>query len=169
MLNAIKIRPVQEKDVEKIKTFLLKQLNTLFDTGGKAALTDDVINLVDNYVKPERSQLWLALDDKENVVGTIAAFPYNGRFEIFAGRYDLSKTVEIGRCYIDENYRRKGIGARLLDMVKKFAKEKNYEMLYLHTHHFLPGGFNFWQKNGFAIVFDEGGVYETIHMEQKVQ
>lgn len=166
MLDTLEIKAIEEKDVKNVQDFLMKQLQELFNSDGQEAVTDDVWGLSDTYVHPERNQLWAAFDAKGKVLATIAICQYNGRIKLLEGRYDLSKTAEIGRCYVDETLRRQGIGAKLLQTAKTFSKEKGYEIIYLHTHHFLPGGFNFWQKNGFAIVQDEGGTYQTIHMEK---
>lgn len=168
MNEKITIRLLQEKDISAVQDFLMYQLETLFNQKGQQAITGDIWGLKSNYIDPPRHQMWAVFDDQERVVGTIAICQYNDRIEILKGRYSLEKTAEIGRCYIDESLRRKGIGAKLLEEAERFCRENGYDILYLHTHHFLPGGYNFWKKNGFIPFADVGGENQIVHMEKSV-
>ena len=87
------------------------------------------------------------------------------RYEVLKKRIE----VEMSRCYVHEAYRRCGIGVRLFELATAFAKEKGYEMLYLHTHYFLPGSFLFWSAMGFTITLDEGGIWQTVHTKHLVE
>jgi len=164
----MQIRVITENDIKQVQDFLMKHLVELFNSDGQAAVTDDVWGLKESYVLPERNNMWGAYDESGELLGTIAIAQYNGRIEPLKGRYDLFTTAEIGRCYINENMRRKGIGKLLLDKAVEFCVDKGYKTIYLHTHHFLPGGYNFWQKNNFSVVLDEGGSYEIVHMEKNI-
>ena len=47
-----------------------------------------------------------------------------------------------------------------------FAEAHGVEVLYLHTHPFLPGALEFWQGKGFAVLQREADpVWQTIHMQ----
>ena len=168
MENFYKVRPIQKEDIQVVQAFLMHQLKTLFFQDKQGAITDDVLGLEKMYLWPERNNLWAAFDQNGKVVGTGAICIYNDRIDCIKGRYHLPETAEIGRCYVDEMIRRQGIGSEIMAEMVKFCQEKEYKKMYLHTHHFLPGGFNFWQKQGFEILIDDGhdGGYETIHMEK---
>lgn len=166
--KSYRVRPIQKEDIQAVQTFLMHQLKTLFFQDNQGAITDDVWGLEKMYLQPERNNLWVVFDQDGKVVGTGAICTYNDRIECMKGRYHLPETAEIGRCYVDETIRRQGIGSEIMVAMVKFCQEKEYKKMYLHTHHFLPGGFNFWQKQGFEILIDDGhdGGYETIHMEK---
>ena len=168
MENFYKVRPIQKEDIQVVQAFLMHQLKTLFFQDKQGAITDDVWGLEKMYLQPERNNLWVVFDQDGKVVGTGAICTYNDRIECMKGRYHLPEIAEIGRCYVDETIRRQGIGSEIMAAMVKFCQEKEYKKMYLHTHHFLPGGFNFWQKQGFEILIDDGhdGGYETIHMEK---
>ncbi|AFL69433.1 GNAT family N-acetyltransferase [Sulfurospirillum barnesii] len=119
--------------------------------------------------RPECCAIFIALNEKDEVVGVIALSDYDDRIEAIKGRYESKEAAEMSRCYVHEAYRRCGIGVRLFELATSFAKEKGYSMLYLHTHYFLPGGFMFWSAMGFSITLDEGGVWQTVHMERLVE
>ena len=166
--KSYRVRPIQKEDIQAVQTFLMHQLKTLFFQDNQGAITDDVWGLEKMYLQPERNNLWVVFDQDGKVVGTGAICTYNDRIECMKGRYHLPEIAEIGRCYVDETIRRQGIGSEIMVAMVKFCQEKEYKKMYLHTHHFLPGGFNFWQKQGFEILIDDGhdGGYETIHMEK---
>ena len=168
MENFYKVRPIQKEDIQVVQAFLMHQLKTLFFQDKQGAITDDVLGLEKMYLWPERNNLWAAFDQNGKVVGTGAICIYNDRIDCRKGRYHLPETAEIGRCYVDEMIRRQGIGSEIMAEMVKFCQEKEYKKMYLHTHHFLPGGFDFWKKQGFEILIDDGqdGGYETIHMEK---
>ena len=168
MENFYKVRPIQKEDIQVVQAFLMHQLKTLFFQDKQGAITDDVLGLEKMYLWPERNNLWAAFDQNGKVVGTGAICIYNDRIDCIKGRYHLPETAEIGRCYVDEMIRRQGIGSEIMAEMVKFCQEKEYKKMYLHTHHFLPGGFDFWKKQGFSILIDDGqdGGYETIHMEK---
>ena len=168
MENFYKARPIQKEDIQVVQAFLMHQLKTLFFQDKQGAITDDVLGLEKMYLWPERNNLWAAFDQNGKVVGTGAICIYNDRIDCIKGRYHLPETAEIGRCYVDEMIRRQGIGSEIMAEMVKFCQEKEYKKMYLHTHHFLPGGFDFWKKQGFEILIDDGqdGGYETIHMEK---
>ena len=168
MENFYKVRPIQKEDIQVVQAFLMHQLKTLFFQDKQGAITDDVLGLEKMYLWPERNNLWAAFDQNGKVVGTGAICIYNDRIDCIKGRYHLPETAEIGRCYVDEMIRRQGIGSEIMAAMVKFCQEKEYKKMYLHTHHFLPGGFDFWKKQGFEILIDDGqdGGYETIHMEK---
>ncbi|TCL35458.1 ribosomal protein S18 acetylase RimI-like enzyme [Anaerospora hongkongensis] len=162
------IRRVEHNDIASVQNFLLGQLQDLFCKEGQSAVTADVLGLAKLYIEPVRNQMWAAFSPDGTVVGTIAICEYNDRITVLKGRYPAGTTAEVGRCYIDKTLRRQGIGSRLLTIAETFCREQGYRMIYLHTHHFLPGGFHFWQSQGFAITLDEGGSYELVHMEKPV-
>lgn len=114
-------------------------------------------------------RLLLALNEDHEVVGCITLSRYDNRIASLKERYDQGKVAEVSRCYVHERYRRRGIGAQLFEQACSFAKAKKYAMLYLHTHYFLPGGFSFWRAMGFEITVDEGGSWQTVHMERLVE
>lgn len=164
----IQIRPIQAEDISAVQNFLMQQLKTLFAQEGQAAIADDVWGLRQTYLEPEHCNLWAVFTPDGEVVGTAAICMYNDRIDVLKGRYELSTTAEVGRCYINARLRRKGIGSQLVKVMTEFCQEQGYQTMYLHTHRFLPGGFNFWEKQGFIITIDQGGSAEIVHMEKKL-
>lgn len=117
----------------------------------------------------DKNAFFIAINEFNEIVGSISISDYDNRIEALKPIYQNKNIAEIGRCYIKEEYRRKGVGSRLLNLASEFANEKNYQTMYLHTHYFLPGGFNFWQKMGFNITLDEKNSMQTVHMQKQIK
>jgi hypothetical protein len=50
--------------------------------------------------------------------------------------------------------------------LKAEALVQQVEVLYLHTHPFLPGAIGFWERQGFAVVdVEDDPVWHTTHMD----
>jgi GNAT superfamily N-acetyltransferase len=116
-----------------------------------------------------RNAFFIAYNENHKIIGAISISFYDNRIDKLKKRYQNKNIAEIGRCYVNEEYRRCGIGSKLFELAKSFAHNKSYEKLYLHTHYFLPGGYHFWQKMGFKITLDEKNNLQTVHMERNIR
>ncbi|MDF2491224.1 MAG: GCN5-related N-acetyltransferase, partial [Pseudomonas sp.] len=80
--------------------------------------------------------------------------------------YQGVTTVEIVRLFVAPAFRRSGLAARLCSELREHAISQGVEMLYLHTHPFLPGAVRFWERQGFEVVDVEADpVWQTTHMQ----
>ena len=169
-VNPIRYERVNQRTFKKTEQFIYEQCQLHY--GDK--IMPERYEALRARIIAEMSQekccaLFIALNRDDDVVGVIALSSYDDRINSMKGRYTEGNVAEVSRCYVHEAYRRCGIGAHLFGLACSFAKIRGYEMLYLHTHYFLPGGFDFWQKMGFEITLEEGGVWQTVHMERLVE
>ncbi|KEY72821.1 hypothetical protein S7711_04410 [Stachybotrys chartarum IBT 7711] len=98
------------------------------------------------------------------LAATIAYVAYDGRFPYL----DLgtARVVEVVRLYVDPALRRMGLASQLFVALKDEARRAGIELLYLHTHPFLPGAVTFWERHGFSVIhIDEDPVWRTTHMK----
>ena len=109
-------------------------------------------------------QMWAARDAQQKVVGSIAYRAYDGRFtQLDVGQQAV---VEVVRLFVAPAWRRQGVAQALFTTLHAHAKAHGVQLLYLHTHPFLPGAEAFWQRNGFAVLQREADpVWQTIHMQ----
>ncbi|EOC6209642.1 GNAT family N-acetyltransferase, partial [Citrobacter freundii] len=47
-----------------------------------------------------------------------------------------------------------------------FCQKQKFKTLYLHTHHFLPGGYHFWLRKDFSVVMDMQDEWQLVHMQR---
>lgn len=164
MSESYVIKTITKNDVEQAEAFLRRMVKVLFNSQVKETYHKDILNLESFYIENEDQSLIGAFDTSGNIVGTIAAKQFVDRFPVLEGRYNGLKTVEVGRCYIEADLRKQGIGSMLFDQLVDFCKERAYEKIYLHTHRHLPGGYPFWVKKGFEVTVEEKA-HDVVHME----
>ncbi len=161
------IREMTGEDIPAVQLFLTQHLNEFFAADRPVpSAGEDVFHLRQQYIQQERNLLLCAWSDKHELIATLAVCQYDDRIAELRGRYILTETAEICRCYVDKRFRRQGIGRQLLAFAETFCEQQQYTLLYLHTHHFLPGGYSFWKRNDFQVVMDMHDDWQLVHMER---
>jgi ribosomal protein S18 acetylase RimI-like enzyme len=106
----------------------------------------------------DEGPIWIAEMDGE-AVGTVSGMRDGDRFYIRS-------------MAIKPTAQRNGIGQKLLDALERYAREQQFEKLYLYTTYVLPGAQRLYEKNGFYVLretppeewYDMGG----LEMEKKL-
>lgn len=163
------VKQVSLKDRDHVTEFMMRVRKEVFPMLSQDELPHDLLHFEETYLNEENAIIYVAYDHDKEVVGTIGVQPYDGRFSRLEKHYGHLNTAEIVKCYIDPEKRRSGVGTMLLKQARCFCNEVGYDMLYLHTHPFLPGAVPFWKANGFNERFmEEDPVWQTIHMDMKL-
>ncbi len=99
----------------------------------------DLLENEDVYVEylQNGGNFWIALDENNNVIGTIA------------GKIVNEETLEVKRMYVKKEYRSFGIAQALFDILQDFAIEKGYKYLVLGTYKRMERAIGFYIKNSF--------------------
>lgn len=97
----------------------------------------------------EKGTVWLAVDD-DKIIGYLAGImkSYNSI---------NAKSAELDNFYIEEKYRRLGIGKRLVNEYKEYCKNKGVYTIYVTANAKNKNARSFYQASGFN---DE---YEVIY------
>lgn len=146
MTGEISVRVIEKKDVTVVQDFLLGLLKDLFGYDRHPVFHKDILELEEFYIKHPRHIMFGAYNNENQLVGTIAGRTFRDNFDCIKGRYANKKVLEVGRCFIDPSLRRCGIGSVLYDAFIAYCNDQAIEVVYLHTHRHLPGGFDFGQK-----------------------
>jgi GNAT superfamily N-acetyltransferase len=97
------------------------------------------------------------------IVGVVGFVPFDARFPSLPPL--PASTVEVVRLYVAPAYRRCGLAGALFGALRASAEEGGSECMYLHTHRFLDGALQFWQKVGFELVEERvDGGWRNLHM-----
>jgi GNAT superfamily N-acetyltransferase len=164
----------EHKLTPDLHAFILQAYNKLFGSfidnfqDGPA----DLRNFNTTYMIP--GGRFITLRERGVIIGMIGYRPFDRRFEMDGVvRKDLAfpsqMTVEILRLFVAETHRSKGLASRLIKELVARAKEDKVDVMYLHTHAFLTGARNLWEKNGWeVIVIDNDEPWNTIHMVRVV-
>lgn len=160
--NLISIQPVER--LQEVDGFLRDARVQMF--GARVSAQDKAADLLhfEQVYRGGGGRMWAARDAQRGVVGSIAYRPYDGRF----AQLDFGPlaVVEVVRLFVAPAWRRQGLAQALWATLQAHARAHGVEVLYLHTHPFLPGALAFWERNGFAELQREADpVWQTIHMQ----
>ena len=154
MPQGINIRRFQKSDSYKVIEFISDiivnefKFKLEFDT-----LDSDILAIDESYNKSNESCFWVAEtvvnDDyfnthqqKQKILGTTAVRNLN-QFE---------STCELKRMYVLRNFRRLGLGQKLLDTAIGFAKSAGYSRIVLDSSKALHAARALYLKNGFVDI-----------------
>ena len=84
--------------------------------------------------------LWIAIDDKDDIVGTIALKKHN------------NSEAEIKKLYVRNDYRGTGLSKELYSKVMETSKNLHFKRIFLGTYDKLDRAINFYQRRGFTPI-----------------
>jgi|SRR5690606_5120990 len=163
MTNDIHILPVGRKDQDEVIAYVLKTREQLFPMLNHKVIPRDLQEFSATYVETDLGVFLQARTGQGKLIATIGMMAYDNRFPYFS--FTATKIVEVVKLFIEPAYRRSGLATRLVHELKKMGQKQGVELLYLHTHPFLTGAYEFWLKQGFDLMLscEEAG-FETLHM-----
>ena len=156
-------------EIMEVQKFLFSMIKREFGYDYVPKWHQDIINMDEYYINPERNAFFVAYGENGEIIGTIGLRAYDKDFPQFRHLYSKDTTSSIWRLFVDRRYRRCGLASKMFSVAENFARESNYDNIYLHTHKNLDGAITYWTKMGFGITLDEGDELETVHMEKYIQ
>ncbi|WP_342551531.1 GNAT family N-acetyltransferase [Paenibacillus sp. FSL R7-0652] len=160
------VRPVQSHEIEEAIEFAMRVRGEVFPMIDPSVLPKDFQQFTEHYLHREDAVFLIARLGEAGIVGSIGIVPYDGRIEVIKGRYSDNAAAEIVKCYVDPAYRRYGIGSLLVQELGRIVTKMRYTTLYLHTHRFLPGAVDFWERQGFTFIAEEQNEWQIVHMDK---
>ncbi len=158
----IEIARAGTADTNEAIRFVMAARAEIFPMLDGCVLPDDLQRFAETYLG-EAGAFWLARCAGE-IVAAVGYLPYDHRFAQLD--YRGVRTVEIVRLFVAPAFRRSGLAARLCSELREHAIAQGVEVLYLHTHPFLPGAVRFWERQGFTVTDVESDpVWQTTHMQ----
>lgn len=164
MLAGIEIGEVRHAEVGTVVDFVMHSRAQIFPMLDASVLPPDLAAFSAVYLQDGGGRFLVARQAGE-VVASIAYLPYDQRFAQLD--YDGRNVVEIIRLFVLPRCRGIGLAHALYRALAAQAQCAGVQVLYLHTHPFLPGAIEFWRRQGFAIVdVEDDPVWRTTHMER---
>ncbi|CRM58889.1 MULTISPECIES: GNAT family N-acetyltransferase [Pseudomonas] len=158
-----RIQAVTTADIPDVLRFVLQARAELFPKLSAAGMPADLAQFEAIYLQGDGQ--FLIAREAGRIVAAIGYLPYDGRFAQL--NYQGRKTVEVVRLFVLPAYRRFGLAGALYRALEAMAKAEGVEVVYLHTHPFLPGAIDFWVRQGFEVVdVDADPVWQTTHMQR---
>lgn len=163
MIGPVRIESPSPDSSDELRQFLLAARETTFPQLAGMPTPTDLAAFEQVYVEGE-GRLRVARD-QGRLVGAIGYLPYDRRFPALP--YPGLKVVEVVRLFVLAAYRRVGVAQRLFSALQAQAVADGVQVLYLHTHPFLPGAVRFWQRQGFEVTLVEPDPqWQTTHMQR---
>ena len=103
--------------------------------------TEETRNQIKSVNLMEDHCAFVAIIEDEKIVGWAHAF--------IATRIETKSFVEIGGLVVDENFRNKGIGKKLIDRIKEWCVEKGISLLRVRCNTKRVEAHKFYSKIGF--------------------
>ncbi|QLF93231.1 GNAT family N-acetyltransferase [Pseudomonas sp. ABC1] len=160
----IEITDIPPHQVAETLAFILQARAELFPKLHDRPIPADLEDFPRHYT-PAQGGRFLVARDGTRIVACIGYLPYDRRFPNHP--YPGLRVVEIVRLFVLPAYRRTGLAARLYQALEAHASTDQVQMLYLHTHPFLPGAIAFWERQGFRITeVEDDPAWRTTHMQR---
>ncbi len=143
----MKIRKYKPEDKEQIIEMVSEILGNIFNGDPTQFELVKEFNITKGYV------LYLVAEiqgSEKRIIGTMALKKID------------KETLRLKRMYVRKEYRKRGIAQKLLNELVKFAKEKDYKRMLLHTYPTMKNAHKFYKRNGF--VETTGKDPEQIHV-----
>ncbi len=135
----MKIVPFEEKHKEQVRNLIFDVLEGEFGHHSKSG-RPDVKNISEHYQKDSKSNFWVALDENDSVVGTIALSNLN------------ENIGNLRRLYVKTEMRGQGIAGKLFSVLLDFAKGHGYKEIYLSTWETATDALRFYEKHDFERI-----------------
>ena len=97
----------------------------------------DIYSITETYLKKLNSSFWLALNDGK-LIGAVGILE------------KTEKLAYIKRLVVKKEFRRQGLGQKLLQTVLSFAKEHGFNTIYAGTVEENQNAIKFYESQGFA-------------------
>lgn len=157
------IQPVTLECIPEVLTFVLNARAELFPKLSASGVPDDLARFEATYIQGDGRFLVVRHDD--HIVAAIGYLPYDHRFPQLD--YRDRNTVEVMRLFVLPAFRRFGLAGMLYRELEALARADGVEVMYLHTHPFLPGAIDFWVRQGFTVIdVDPDPVWQTTHLHR---
>ncbi|WP_316820358.1 GNAT family N-acetyltransferase [Pedobacter gandavensis] len=152
--------------IERARGFSYQSRKELFPMLNHDQMPADLQQFEETYNNGNTGVFLIATNDSGQIIGCIAAVPYDHRFEELILSSE-SPTYEVCRLYVLPAHRHQSLGRTLFNELQLRLQKQGIQQLYLHTHPFLDGAQSFWEKMGFDFLHqDEEAPFFTIHMQK---
>jgi GNAT superfamily N-acetyltransferase len=157
MIQLRKYKPSDQKQVYELVDSVIKEI---FHFELRNAY--DLLDIKQHYTD-KGGIFYVALDDDisgdNQIIGTIGVF------------LNSDGCAKIKRMYVNQAYRKKGIGQKLMNKVMRFCKLKKYNTLTLTTYPQMKAAIDFYIRNGFkkVSIAKDGGIIMVLKFDDKRQ
>jgi len=141
----MKIINFEEKYRDDMIFMVLSAKNAL---GRVPKLNEDLLDIKKNFFD-KNQPFWIALDEFDRVIGCIGT------------RVDEEGKLFLSRLYVKFDFKRHGIGSKLLALAEKSAKDRGFKEVHVHLGKEYLESHIFYPKHGYV-------EYKELYMKKKL-
>ena len=141
----MKIISFEEKYRDEMIFMVLSAKNAL---GRVPKLNEDLLDIKKNYFD-KNQPFWIALDEFDRVIGCIGT-KLNEEGKIF-----------LSRLYVKYDFKRQGIGSKLLELAEISAKNRGFKEIHVHIGKDYLESQVFYPKHGYS-------EYKELYMKKQL-
>jgi ribosomal protein S18 acetylase RimI-like enzyme len=124
-----------KEEVIKAKELIIEYIKWLDQDLSFQNIDDELINFPQKYEEPYGT--FVVAKDNDNIVGCV-------------GLKKLDESIcEMKRLFVNDKYKGKGIGRKLVEIIIEEAKNKNYKRMRLDTLRTMGNALKIYSKNNF--------------------
>jgi ribosomal protein S18 acetylase RimI-like enzyme len=124
-----------DEEISSAKSLIIEYIQWLNQDLCFQNIDDELDNFPEKYKEPEGA--FIIAKVNSNIVGCVGI------------RKIENKICEMKRLFVNDNYKGKGIGKKLVEIIIEEAKMKNYEKIRLDTLSTMESALKIYYKNGF--------------------
>jgi N-acetylglutamate synthase-like GNAT family acetyltransferase len=132
----IKIRPFEKKDQEQVAQLVRGIMEKEFQADQNAYPLDDLANVAKTYGAD--GDIFYVAEDGHKIVGTAAVKREDGRVAL------------LRRLFVDSNYRKKRVGADLIEHALQFCRNAGYQEIIFKATSKMNAAIQICLKSGFV-------------------
>jgi len=142
----MRIISFEEKYRDDMIFMVLSAKNAL---GRVPKLNEDLLDIKKNFFD-KNQPFWIALDEFDRVIGCIGT------------RVDEEGKLFLSRLYVKFDFKRHGIGSKLLEIAEKSAKDRGYKEIHVHLGKEYLESHIFYPKHGYV-------EYKELYMKKNLK
>jgi ribosomal protein S18 acetylase RimI-like enzyme len=136
MRNSIVYKKLEtEGEISMAKELIIEYVKWLNHDLQFQNIDEELDNFPEKYKEPEGT--FIIAKDNDNVVGCVAIKKLD------------NKICEMKRLFVKDEYKKNGIGKKLVEKIIEESKIKKYERMRLDTLSTMEAALNLYRKNGF--------------------
>jgi ribosomal protein S18 acetylase RimI-like enzyme len=131
----ITYKKLDTNEIAKTRALILKYINRLNQDLSFQNIDEELNRFPEKYAEPDGA--FIIAKENGNIAGCVGL------------RKTDDKTCEMKRLFVDDKYRGKGTGKKLVEIIIEEAKSKNYEKIQLDTLDTMKSALGIYYKAGF--------------------
>jgi N-acetylglutamate synthase-like GNAT family acetyltransferase len=149
-------KKLESNEIQKAKELILEYIKWLNLDLSFQNIDEELSDFPGKYQEPDGA--FIIAEENNTIIGCI-------------GIKKLDTAIcEMKRLFVDDKYKGKGIGKKLVEKIIEEAKSKHYEKMRLDTLDFMQSALNLYYKNGFYEIepYYDNPIKGVVYLEKQL-